>query len=175
MNRIIRKCVLIIVFSMFVPFFIHAQQKNTASPKKTVQAVTKPAVPSASVNSSDSVPDAEEMNPADVKAAIWEVVDLLKKEKESDPVPITVLMSYENSFLIFSKYPKIERDTGTSAVWHKNVSESLSKLAEIKANLEAAEYNKEEKQLEELGKAYKEFVPKIIYLLEHPQKLSEKK
>jgi hypothetical protein len=166
MNISIRKCIVVIVFSMTVPFLLHAQQKNTISPQKT--AVSKPTAS----NASD---DNDEIDPADVETAAKKVIDKLKSEKESNPVPVTLLTSYANKFTRFSKYPRIETDTKITIVWYKSVSESLSKLAEVKIKIEVATFNKEEKQLEELNKAYKEFVTKIIYILEHPQKISERK
>jgi hypothetical protein len=163
----IRKCVFVIALVGFSPFFLNAQQKNSVSQKKTVLTVPKA--------SETGVSEEEELESVDVQAVIMEVTDRLKREKESDPVPVTLTMSYANSFAEFSKYPKIEPITKIYIVWYRNVSESLSKLAEIKLIIETATFNKEEKKLEDLSKVYKESVTRIIYLLEHPQKLSEKK
>ncbi len=167
MNINISKCIFVIVLSVFLPLFLSAQQKNPIPQKKTVQ--TAPKV------SETGVSEEEEVESADVQAVIMEVADRFKREKESDPVPVTLTMSYANSFAEFFKNPKIEPITKIYIVWYRNVSESLSKLAEIKIIIETATFNKEEKKLEDLSKVYKESVAKIIYLLEHPQKLSEKK
>ena len=166
----IRKAFLIIVLGVFVPFFLSAQQHKTTSPKKVVQTAPKPA---------ESGVVEEEADPKDVDAAIVDIVDILRKEKEkemeSDPVQGTLLMSYANIFDRFSKCARIETDTKVLAVWYKNVSEGLFQLLEINVNIEAATCNQEEKQLKELRKTYRESLANAIYLLEHPKKLSEKK
>ncbi|MCX6985154.1 MAG: hypothetical protein NT118_10460 [Lentisphaerae bacterium] len=167
MNIIIRKAIFVIILGVLSPFFLSAQQKNTASQKKAVQQHAPEPVATAESE--------EEVDPSDVLTAVREVVALLKTEKEKDPAPATLLMSYANSFAEFSKYSRIETDTKISVVWYKNVSENLSELAEIKLVIEVAELNKEEEQLKGLKKTYKEYVSKIIDLLEHPKKLSEKK
>jgi hypothetical protein len=147
---------------MFVPFFLSAQQKNmTQRPSATKSAVNDAAE--------------EEIDPSDIETVVKEIVDKFKREKESDPVPVTLTMSYANRFTYFSECTGIEKDTKISIPWYMNVSESLSKLAKVKINIEVATFNNEEKQLEELNKIYKESVTKIIYLLEHPQKISGKK
>lgn len=163
------KIVLIVVFSVFALFFLNAQQpiqQKPAPQKKAVPSAPKPV---------ESTAAEEEVDPADVDNAVRELVDKLKKEKESDPVPVSLTMSYSRDFVRFSKYPRIETDTKISVAWYKNISESLSKLVEIKSNIKTSTFNKEEERLKELRKIYKESVARIIYLLEHPQKLSEKK
>jgi hypothetical protein len=166
MNIIIRKATIVIILGVFSPFFLSAQQKNTVPPGKMVHDAPKPVATAASE---------EEVDPADVQIAVSEIVGQLKREKEKNPAPATLFMSYANSFAEFSKCSRIETDTRISVAWYKNVSESLSKLAEIKLVIEVAELNKEEKKLQELKKNYKEFAIRIIYLLEHPQKISGKK
>jgi hypothetical protein len=170
--NISKTIIIIIILSVAVPFFLHAQQKNTVqknvvSQKRTAQMAPKPDATIAVTE--------EEVNLLDVQEVVNEVIDKLKKEKEKDPVPATLVMSYANSFTDLSKLSRIETDTRISVGWYKNVSESLSKLAEIKLLIEVAALNKDEEQLKELKKIYTEFVARIIYLLEHPQKLSEKK
>ena len=166
MDMIIRKAVLIVAIGVFVPFLLSAQHNKTAPQKKVVQTAPKPA---------ESGVTEEEADPDDVRRAIEEIVAILRKEKENDPVQGTLLMSYANIFDRFSKCARIETDTRVTAVWYKNVSESLFQLLEINVNIEAATCNQEEKQLKELTKIYRESLAKNIYLLEHPQKLSEKK
>lgn len=164
-NKVIKKIILVIAIGIFLPFFLSAQQKNedsTQNPTVSKQAARNDA-------------DEEEVDPDDVEIAANKVIDKLRSEKDSNPVPVTLLMSYSNKFVRFSKYPRIETDTRISVLWYKNVSESLSNLAGTKRMIETARFNKEEKQLEELHKAYRESVAKIIYLLEHPQKKSDKK
>ena len=178
MNIIIRKCIPVIVFGLAIPFVLHAQQKNTPPQKTASNANLKAASPANNPAASKSTVINvynEEVDIADVGKAVNEVVSKLKKEKESDPVPVTLLMCYENKFIDFTKFSRIETDTRISIVWFKNVSESLDKLANIKRNIKTATFNKDGKQLEELNKIYKEFVAKTIYLLEHPQKISERK
>lgn len=165
MNNLIRKVILVFAFGVFLPFLLPAQQKNAASTQN----------PNSPKSTARSEADEEEVDLDDVEIASKKVIEKLRSEKESNPVPVTLLMSYSNRFVSFSKYPRIETDTRISISWYKNASESLSKLAEIKRMIEMARFNKEEKQLEELQKAYRESVAKIIYLLEHPQKKSDKK
>ena len=167
MNMVFSKVIIIILFSVFLPFFLSAQQKNTASPS-TVSTAPKQA-------SSNVFDNDDEIDKYDVEEVVMKVIDKLKKEKESEPVPVTLITSYSNKFTRFSKYPRIEPNTRISILWYKNVSESLFKLAEIKIKIEVATFNKEKKQFEELSKAYKESVTKIIHLLENPQKISDRK
>lgn len=164
MNIIIKKAIFVIIIGMLSPFFLSAQEK--ISPGKVAKATPKPA---------ESGVTEEEADPDDVRRAISEIVSILRKEKESDPVQGTLLMSYANIFARFSECARIETDTRVTAVWYKNVSESLFQLLEINVNIEAATCNQEEKQLKELKKTYRESLANAIYLLEHPQKLSEKK
>ena len=178
MNISIRKCISIIFFGMAIPFILNAQQKNAPPQKAAAPANLKAASPANNPAASKSTVINvynEEVDLADIEKAVNEVVSKLKKEKESDPVPVTLLICYENNFNNFTKFSRIETDTRISIVWFKNVSESLDKLANFKRNIKTATFNKDEKQLEELNKAYKEFVAKIIYILEHPQKISERK
>lgn len=165
MHIFINKAVLIVVFSAFVPGLLLGQQKNVSSSK---------AAQSATQSTASSVPD-DEIVPADVEIAAKKIIDRLKGDKEICPVPVTLIMSYSGKFLRFSKYPKIEADTKISTFWYKDVAESLSNLAEVSRNIEMATFNGEEKQLEELNKIYKDFVSKIIYLLEHPKRISGRK
>jgi len=166
---------IVLISLLFFAFSGMAQQKVPATvtqPAGTADGTKKAVVPNqpkAPVDLSKSV-----LDPAVVETSIKAVVERLKNEKENKPLLSCEFNSYSMLFESYSKLPRVEKDTRIYSVWYKSVADNLNKLAKFRENMELAKLNNETSKIEELKVNYKDFVQKMIYLLEHPQKVGGK-
>ncbi|HBC85411.1 MAG TPA: hypothetical protein DCZ94_00500 [Lentisphaeria bacterium] len=166
------KKIFIVFISVFLTVSLMAQQKGTATVTQPV-AEKKAATLTASSKSTGNDVNAL-ISVTDIDNSIKIVTEKFKGEKPNKPMHSCEVKSYSDTFARYAKYSKIEKDTRIYAVWYKNVSESLVRICLLKQTMELAVLNNNDKKLAELGPIYKDFQQKLVYLLEHPQKVGAK-
>lgn len=102
---------------------------------------------------------------------IKNVQEKIKKEKETNPLVTTELMSLASNFDFYAKHPRIEKDTKIYSTWYKNIADTLKKMANSKQDMMVATMNKNIKMAEKSKLLYKEQSETLLTLLDNPQKI----
>lgn len=132
--------------------------------------------PGSPMQSSDNV----DLNKVPVDTAsldinIRNVQEKIKKEKNTDPILTTELMSFAGTFDFYARHPRIEKDTKIYSAWFKNISDTLKKMANSKQDIMLGALNKDPKLTEKSKLLYKKYSETLLTLLDKPERITGKK
>ncbi|MFZ2653874.1 MAG: hypothetical protein WAX69_03090 [Victivallales bacterium] len=103
------------------------------------------------------------------------IIDGNKENGKTIPVHSTQIYGFTKTFDYFANFAEIEKVTGYSRDWFKEMKKALEAMWEPKSKMETALLNSDEKTASECRIIYETANKKFMDLMDHPRKAQKKK
>ena len=121
----------------------------------------------------------DELTRSEVDANLGSVFTLVttgyKEEGENRSIDATFIDGFIHMVDFIANYPDIERITGVSNEWYKDLIKNLKEMREPRERMDTAIMNKDEEEYQAAEIKYEASKKKFIELMKHPQKAKGRK